>query len=93
MTNIDKAIQHGEREGAADYQGRAEDVDAGRENASWAWPFAGADDAYVSALGTSEICRRAGIDTDAWDEVSDAWLAAFRRGYEAAHVASLEAQL
>lgn len=75
---------HGEREGAADYQGRAADVARGAEAENWASPLNGADDAYVSAVGTDRICREIGVDASQWDAISSDWLAAFCRGYSAA---------
>lgn len=78
--------KHGEREGALDYKGRAEDVAAGRVDPEWAWPFAGADDAYLNAVGTDKILREIGIPNERlWEHISDTWLEAFERGYSAAH--------
>lgn len=75
---------HGESEGRKDYLGRAGDV-AGGEDPTWAWPLDGADDAYLSAVGVTRICKDLGIDVGLWDRVSDAWLTAFARGYTDAH--------
>lgn len=90
MTAIDttKIDTDGFREGQQDYTGRAQDVDAGTEDASWAWPLVDADEAYLNAVGTDAICRRLGVDEDAWDEIASLWCAAFRRGYNAAHDAA-----
>jgi hypothetical protein len=76
---------HGEREGREDYEGRAADVDRGAEPESWAWPLVGADEAYINAVMPSGICEACGLYADAWDDISDEWIAAFKRGYEAAH--------
>ncbi len=75
---------HGEREGWLDYEGRASDVEAGQQAEDWAWPFAGADEAYLSAVGTSEIVREIGIPEDLWEHVASAWFEAFERGYRSA---------
>ena len=86
LTLAEAAAAHGEVEGGADYFGRAEDVALGREAPEWAWPLAGAAAAYISAVGAGEICRQiGGVDASAWDEIADAWLAGFERGYRAAH--------
>jgi hypothetical protein len=84
----DLAIAHGEREGMDDYNNRAADVASGAEPADWAWPLAGADEAYFNAVSTCQICREIGISTEDWESVSDAWFAAFRSGYVRAHEGS-----
>jgi len=72
-------------EGRRDYLGRAAEVASGSEEAEWAWPFAGADEAYLAAVGITKICRDLGLPASAWDEISDTWLRAFRAGYVQAH--------
>lgn len=84
---MSKITSHGRREGAADYRGRAAEVAAGREKPTWAWPLAGADEAYLYAVGVEAVCRQIGIAPDKWESVCHEWLSAFRAGYEAAHAA------
>lgn len=81
-------VAHAEREGADDYTDRADDVASGQQTADWAWPFSTADEAYINAIGTEAICREIGLEDDAWEEISDAWCAAFARAYRGAHSAS-----
>jgi hypothetical protein len=76
---------HGEQEGREDYEARAVDVASGAEPESWAWPDTGADEAYINAVTTSAICEACGLDDESWDDISDAWCAAFKRGYASAH--------
>lgn len=76
---------HGEAEGRADYADRRSDVDAGQAEPTWAWPFQGADEAYINAVGPREICRAVGVNESAWDEIASDWCAAFERGYRAEH--------
>lgn len=82
---------HGTREGRAEYEDRARDVWAGFQDPEWAWPFVGADDAYLNHVTSSEILRTVGIsDLDIpgpnldrlWTLISGAWL-------EALHINSL----
>jgi len=87
-----KVIKHGEREGALDYKGRIGDVAAGQQDPEWAWPFASVDDAYLSAVGSSEISNDIGIPERLWEHISDAWLRAFKRGYVGAHKALARAK-
>lgn len=84
---MSKITSHGRREGAADYRGRAAEVAAGREKPTWAWPLAGADEAYLDAVGIDSVCRQIGIAPDKWESVCHEWLTAFRAGYEEAHAA------
>lgn len=70
--------------GAEDYRCRADEVASGREAPEWCWPFAGADEAFLSAVGTRAVCHELGVDENAWDEISEAWLAGFARGYREA---------
>jgi len=79
---------HGRREGRADYEGRAGDVAAGQQDPEWAWPLSGADGVYFNAVGISGITNEIGIPERLWEQVSDVWLDAFRRGYVAAHEGS-----
>jgi hypothetical protein len=98
LAPIFKAVRaHGTREGRTDYEDRASDVAAGLQDSEWAWPFTGADDAYLSNVTSSEILRAIGIsDLDVpkpnldrlWGLVSGAWLEAFKSGYVAAHEAA-----
>jgi hypothetical protein len=80
-----KVSQAAEQAGAEDYECRRRDVSQGAEAEDWAWPFTGADDAYLNAVGTGKVCDDLGIPRESWDDVSSEWLAAFRRGYEGAH--------
>jgi hypothetical protein len=79
---------HGKKAGWEDYSGRAEDVAQG-EPTTWAWPFSGADAAYISTVGIGSICEDLDLDETAWDEIESEWCAAFRRGYADAHAASV----
>lgn len=81
-----------EGEGEKDYEGRAQDVDHGYANASWAWPFVDADEAYVSVVGPSKILHAVGLVGASWGELSSLFCIAFRRGYERAHAAWLGSQ-
>lgn len=76
---------HAEAEGRADYLGRADDVDHGSEDPSWAWPWSGADEAYINAVGPSSILAAIGVPGLSWEDACDEWCVAFRRGYEGAH--------
>lgn len=87
QTERASAIANGEREGAADYRSRAEDVRLG-EDPEWAWPLTNADQAYIDAVGVSDICKEIGLMDLGWEDICDDWIAAFRRGYEAAHWAA-----
>jgi hypothetical protein len=71
----------GEREGRGDYLDRALDVAHGDAADDWAWPFTGADEAYIDAVGTGEICRRLGHGPAVWDEIAETRCAAFHQGY------------
>jgi len=71
--------------GAEDYEYRRQEVERGAEEESWAWPFVGADDAYLDAVGTGKVCDDLGIQRESWDDVCSEWLESFRRGYEGAH--------
>lgn len=84
---VARCIAHGEKEGREDYTGRAGDVAAGIQDKSWAWPFDTADEAYINAVTTSKICEEIGLPENAWNDVSDEWCAAFKRGYEAEYAA------
>lgn len=77
---------HGYREGTADYRGRQDDVESG-EAPSWAWPLAGAGEAYINAVGTETICKEVGVPTSAWDAIAELWCEAFVRGYREARAA------
>lgn len=74
---------HGEREGRADYLGRAQEVARDAEDPEWAWPYNGADAAYINAVGSEDIRRQVGAAS--WSDICEEWCEAFRRGYEAAH--------
>lgn len=78
---------HATKEGIEDYLQRSGDVDTGNFADTWAWPFDTADEAYLNAVGTTQICREIGIPVEAWEEISDVWLEAFAAGYKAAHEA------
>lgn len=93
MASTNQISDHGEREGRADYLGRAQDVARGSEASEWAWPYSGADEAYVNAVGAGAICSAIGIPATAWDDIAEEWCSAFRRGYEAAHQEHLVAEL
>jgi hypothetical protein len=82
---LTKVAAHAETEGREDYEGRAADVANGAAEDDWAWPLVDADDAYVNAVGVGAICKANGLPAEAWNEIASTWLAAFRRGYEAAH--------
>lgn len=73
--------KHGWLAGHHDYLDRADEVAIGAAEESWAWPLTSADEAYINAVGTSGICRAIGVPEAAWDEISDEWCDAFRRGY------------
>lgn len=80
-----------EATGADDYTDRADDVAAGQQDATWAWPLQTADEAYINAVGTEQICRDLGLSTDddTWTAIVGDWCDAFRRGYRAAHAAAV----
>jgi hypothetical protein len=77
-----RVTAHGEAEGAADYKDRQSDVAAGQQDPTWAWPFQGADEAYVNAVGIDAIVTACGADS--WNEIASDWFDAFERGYRAA---------
>lgn len=74
-----KVTVHAEREGRDDYTGRAQDVAFGSEPEAWCWPYRGADEAYINAVGIEGILSATG--TQDWSTVNDAWCDAFKRGY------------
>jgi len=82
---LKRVVAHADREGREDYEARAADVAAGLGDPSWAWPFISADEAYITAIGTSQICSDLELDHSDWDRIGDVWCAAFERGYKAAH--------
>jgi len=86
MVNRQSVIDHAEREGREDYEGRAADVAGGQQESAWAWPFVAADEAYINAVTIKAICAEIGVSVDVWDEICTTWCAAFRRGYVDAHV-------
>jgi hypothetical protein len=86
------AAENGFAEGAADYRGRARDVASGAQPAEWAWPMEGADDAYLQAVGVTQICGNSGLDPERFPVVSETWLLAFRAGYTEAHDADAPAR-
>ncbi len=75
-----------EKTGADDYTGRADDVSAGLQPSTWAWPLQTSDEAHINAVGTAQICADLGLDGSTWDEIASEWCAAFCRGYRRAHV-------
>ena len=83
-------IEHGAREGAADYVDRFNDVASGLQPETWAWPLVSADEQYINAVGTSAICRAVGVPDFAWNDICTAWCEAFCRGYRAAHSQEIE---
>jgi len=74
----------GFKAGYDDYIGRAEEVRRGAEELDWAWPYSGADDAYINAVGTGAICRRLRISESKWEDICDEWLEGFEAGYRKA---------
>lgn len=54
---------------------------------SWAWPLAGAGEAYINTVGTETICKEVRVPPNAWDAIAELWCEAFVRGYREARAA------
>lgn len=76
---------HADNEGRRVYAERRHDVEVCGFPVRWAWPWPGADETYIVAIGVALICNDIGIPESTWGDWDPTWRAAFKNGYEAAH--------
>lgn len=82
---LNKYTAAGFLEGYSDYV----EVLSGREDPTWAWPFHGADDAFLDAMTISELACLCKCTEEEWEAHRDEFLASYREGYETAHADQL----